>query len=421
MTFLGFMILAFLLLAGGATAASCLIPELTVMGIWGIPVLGFALIVSVIFRIGVYYDPRQMSPERTKKNAVYLAASLLCHLGLWSSLDQIFVEGRSLSAILCTIIGGLTTIVTVNIADAAWLARLIPTNVVPLVCQIRAIVFSIASIIQLVGYLAGKQDLVLQLKPVVIFFAYANWVHFAAIYAGILQPQEVFASNGTIAERLKAWIRSKTQPGVLFSTVQTLLTTLFFSWLVLEAFCDIPARFSPISKGIFAAITAVSFYVATVYDPRKPPETSKLWLRILGGLVHFAIAAYYDWYVYTKDYRHFVTLITICLLRFGLLFGLMTQEMRQEVFQQNLIVIAFHLAMYTLSSVMFLLLNILSMSAIVQTVALTFSNVWFYYITIYIFAVIAGKYREVVRHVHPVQMPLEVLVDQSRELNAINV
>ena len=405
---LGLITLALLLLASGATAASCLIPELTVMGIWGIPVLGFALIVGVIFRLGVYFDPRQMSPERTKKNAVYLAVSLLCHLGLWSSLDQIFVEGRSLSAILCTIIGGLTIIVTVNIADAAWLVKMIPSNVVPIVCQLRAILFSIASIVQLIGYLADKQDLVLQLKPVVIFFAYANWVNFAAIYSGILHPQEVFASNGTIAERLKAWIRSKTQPGVLFSTVQTLLIIAFFAWLFIEAFCEIPARLSLISKGIFAAITAVSFYVATLYDPRKPPETSKLWLRILGGLVHFSISAYYDWYVYSKDYQHFVSLITICLLRFGLLFGLMTQEMRQEVFQQKLIVIAFHLAMYTLSSVMFLLLNILNMSAIEQTVALTFSNVWFYYTTIYLVAVISGKYRDVVRQALPVQPPREI-------------
>lgn len=400
---LGLITLALLLLASGATAASCLIPELTVMGIWGIPVLGFALIVGVIFRLGVYFDPRQMSPERTKKNAVYLAVSLLCHLGLWSSLDQIFVEGRSLSAILCTIIGGLTIIVTVNIADSAWMVKMVPSNDVPIVCQLRAIMFSIASIVQLVGYLADKQWIVFYLKPLVIFFAYANWVHFAAIYSGILHPQEVFASNGTIAERLKAWIRSKTQPGVLFSTVQTWLIIAFFAWLFIEAFCEIPARLSLISKGIFAAITAVSFYLATLYDPRKPPETSKLWLRILGGVVHFAIAAYYDWYVYSKHYQHFVTLITICLLRFGLLFGLMTQEMSKEVFQQKLTVIAFHLAMYTLSSVMFLLFNILNMSAIEQTVALTFSNVWFYYTTIYVIAVIAGKYRDVVRQAHPVQ------------------
>jgi hypothetical protein len=254
-----------------------------------------------------------------------------------------------------------------------------------------------------IGILGRSESYIAGFKPCVIFFAYANVSHFAAIYAGILHPQEVFASNGTIAERLKEWIRSKTQPGVLFSTVQTLLIIAFFAWLFIEAFCEIPARLSLISKGIFAAITAVSFYLATLYDPRKPPETSKLWLRILGGVVHFAIAAYYDWYVYSKHYQHFVTLITICLLRFGLLFGLMTQEMRQEVFQQKLIVIAFHLAMYTLSSVMFLLLNILNMSAIEQTVALTFSNVWFYYTTIYVIAVIAGKYRDVVRQAHPVQ------------------
>ena len=53
-----------LFLAGIATAASCLIPELTVAGIWCIPVLGFALLVGAIFRIAIYYDPRApQSPE----------------------------------------------------------------------------------------------------------------------------------------------------------------------------------------------------------------------------------------------------------------------------------------------------------------------------------------------------------------------
>jgi hypothetical protein len=88
----------------------------------------------------------------------------------------------------------------------------------------------------------------------------------------------------------------------------------------------------------------------------------------------------------------------------------MTQEMSKEIFQQKITVIVFHLAMYTLSSVIFLLFNILNMSEIEQTVAQTFSNVWYYYTTIYVIAVIAGKYREVVRQVPPVQPLAQILV-----------
>jgi hypothetical protein len=406
MTPFGIAILLCLLLAVGATVASCLIPQLTVAGIWGIPVLGFALLVGVIFRIAVYYEPRVSNPQ---KHAGWVAGGFLGYVLLWSSFDLIFVD-RSAATIFGTVFGAFVLLSSLSIAEHIWVTYQTHGGVYPTFFELRRFIFFISSSVNVLGYLANSDAMINAVKSLVIFFTYANCVHFAAIYAGILHPVDVFASNGTIAERLKAWIRSKIQPGVLFSTVQTLLIAAFFAWLFIEAFCEIPARLSLISKGIFAAITAVSFYLATLYDPRKPPETSKLWLRILGGLVHFAIAAYYDWYVYSKDYQHFVTLITICLLRFGLLFGLMTQEMSKEVFQQKLTVIAFHLAMYTLSSVMFLLLNILSMSAIVQTVALTFCNVWYYYITIYVIAVISGKYRDVVRQADPMQAPAEILV-----------
>ena len=181
--------------------------------------------------------------------------------------------------------------------------------------------------------------------------------------------------------------------------MQTLLTTLFFSWLVLEAFCDIPARFSPISKGIFAALTTVSFYCATLYDPRKPPETSKLVRRVLAVSAHFAVAAYYGWYVQNKSHSHFVVVLSMILLRFLLSFWLMTGEMSSDIFHQKLLLIVFHLGMYTISAVIFLVLNMATMSVILQTVALTMSDVWYYYNTIYVLAIIAGKYRENVRQV----------------------
>jgi len=396
-----------LIMGIAATVASCLIPQLTVAGIWSLPVFGFALLVGVIFRIAVYYDPRVSNPQ---KHAGWVAGTFLFHLVVWSSFDLVFQDRSSDAKVFGTIFGAFMLLGALSLAEYLWVTSQTHGEVYPIFFGLRGIIFFSSSAVYAIGVLGRAESIIAGFKPCVIFFAYANVVHFAAIYSGILHPHEVFASNGTIAVRLKAWIRVKTQPGALFSTVQTLLVIAFFAWLFIEAFSEIPARLSLISKGIFAAITAVSFYLATLYDPRKPLETSKLWLRILGGGVHFAIAAYFDWYVYSKDYQHFVTLISICLLRFGLLFGLMTQEMRQEVFRHKLKVIVFHLAMYTLNSVMFLLFNIVSMSAIVQTVALTFSNVWFYYTTIYVIAVISGKYRDVVRQAHPVQAPPEILV-----------
>jgi hypothetical protein len=388
-----------------------LIPELTVMGIWGIPVVGFALLVGVIFRIAVNYDPRVSSPQ---KHAGWVAGGFLCHLLLWSSFDLVFLDRSSDAKVVGAFFGAFVLLMALCIAENLWVCSQTHGGVYPTFFEIRRVFFFISSIVYAIGYLANREAMITVTKPIVIFFAYGNIVHFAAIYAGILHPQEVFASNGTIAERLKIWIRSKTRPGELFSTVQTLLTTLFFSWLVLEAFCDVPARFSLVSKGIFAALAAISFYYASLYDPREPPETSKLVKlvrRVLAVSAHFAIAAYYEWYVQNKSLSHFVVLITMIILRYFLTFWLMTGEMSPEIFHQKLIMISFHLGMYTISATFFLVLNMANISTILQTVALTFCNVWYYYNTIYVIAVLAGKYRDKVIQTPPVQVQLVVIVE----------
>jgi len=210
---------AFLLLVILATVGSCMIPELTVMGIWGIPVLGFALLVGVIFRIAVYYDPRVSSPQ---KHAGWVAGGFLCHLLLWSSFDLVFLDRSSDAKVVGAFLGAFVLLMALCIAENLWVCSQTHGGVYPTFFEIRRFLFFISSIVYAIGYLANREIMITVTKPIVIFFAYANCVHFAAIYAGILHPQEVFASNGTIAERLKIWIRSKTRPGELFSTVQTI-------------------------------------------------------------------------------------------------------------------------------------------------------------------------------------------------------
>ena len=118
MTPIGFAIFLCLLLAIGATVASCLIPELTIVGgIWGIPVLGFALLVGVIFRIAVYYDPRVEQPPDAKKYAGYVAGVFLGYLVVFSCMGLMFQKGQHVAAILGTIFGIVALLSVLQLTD----------------------------------------------------------------------------------------------------------------------------------------------------------------------------------------------------------------------------------------------------------------------------------------------------------------
>lgn len=398
-----------LLLAVGATVASCLIPELTIIGeIWGIPVLGFALLIAVIFRIAVYYDPRVEQSPDARKYAGYVAGFFLGYLAIFSSLGLIFQKGQHIAAILGTIFGILVLLSGLAFTGYIWVTKQRPEYTT--ICELRRFLLFNSSTLLVIAYFTSQEGLINVMKPFVIFFAYTNCVYFAAVYCGIFRDPAIFESNGTVTERLREWIRSKTQPGELLSTVKNLLIAAFFGWLFIEAFSEIPARFSLVSKGIFAALTTVSFYCATMYDPRKPPETSKLVRRVLAVSAYFAIESYYDWYVQNKSHSHFVVVLNMILLRFLLSFWLMTGEMSPEIFHKKLLPIAIPLGIYTISAVLFLVLNMANMSLELQNAALTICKTLYYYNTIYVIAVISGMYRDDVRQAPPAQVQPEVRV-----------
>jgi hypothetical protein len=425
---LNFAILFGLLLAGGATAASCLIPEMTVAGIWGIPVLGFALLVGVIFRIGVYYDPRVQQSQESKKQAGYVAVCFLCYLVVFSTLDQSFTKEQHIGWIFANLLGVFTTLALAGITADRWVIKQTQERKYPSICAIRRNLLIFSSFLLVIAYLSRYDDLMRVVKPIVIFFAYSDWVFFASIYCGIFRDRAaVFESNGTIAERLREWIRSKTQPGKLFSTVQTVLTLLFLLWLIVEAVCQVPARYALVSKGLFAVVAAVSFYIGTRYDPRKPPETSRLVGRVVGVFAHFTFQIYFEWYIQNNSLKsnsyafevHSVTLLTLFLLVELLLLGVIFAEIAPGPSeQQNFLTILLIVMMYAISTVIYLLFHILGYPPIWKAAMLTLSTTSYYNASIYLISAIAGKYREVVRQAQPV---LNVLGQIQHEVAAQNV
>ena len=429
-TYLGLITLALLLLAGGATAASCLIPELTVMGIWGIPVLGFALIVGVIFRIAVYYDPRVSNPQ---KHAYWVAGGYLFHLLMWSSFDRIFVD-KTFATMFGTFFGAFVLLNSLSIAEHLWVTSQTHGGVYPTFFEMRRFFFFMSSIVYAIGYLANSDSIITVTKPIVIFFTYANWVHFAAIYSGILHPQYVFASNGTIAERLKAWIRSIAQQSEIFFTVEIACLVLMMILQIIVVVGDVPTRFHLLPKAIFAILAGLSYNTAGRIDPRKPPESSNCANRVVSLFIHFSVEIYlsiYMEFILSKDdpYAfevHSVTLITLLLLRVVLTVLLIFREIDvANRISRKVIMFFVCIAMYTISSVYFVLMNVIrSRYSIEYLVGQTLEHTFYYIATMSVLAIIAGKYREAVRRrdlSFQVQIPGELNVLGVNENNAFIV
>jgi hypothetical protein len=425
MTPLQLAIIVSLLLAGIATAMSALIQELTVVGIWGIPVFGFAIIVAAIFRLAVYYDPRVSNQQLY---AGYVAALFISYLVLWSTLDLIFMKGRKIETVLSVLFSAIGILTLITIAEYAWITGQTPGNVYPTFCEIRRFFFFNSSTLLVIGYLLGAEALIRGFKPIVIFFNYSNVVYFAALYSGILHEQTNRATNGSIAEGLKTWFRSRTQPGELFSSVHAILLLLIAFWLFVEIGWQFPTKYRLIPNAVFVVIVALSFYAARRYDPRKAPETSNLLNRLIAIFAHFGVGVYLELYIefirQTNPYSlevHSVTLIALVLLRMVSSLWMIFHEISPDfrAIPRKILVIFFHIGIYTLSSLFYILMNILSKNSNQFVVGQSLTNIWFFLTTLNILAIIAGKYRDVVRQTL-VQMPLEVQVDLSQS-NAMNV
>jgi hypothetical protein len=268
-------------------------------------------------------------------------------------------------------------------------------------------------------------------------------VYFAAVHYGIFRQRAIRAWNGSITELLRAWVRLQICPGRLFITVQIMWTAMIFTYLICESICQIPQKIRLIPKALFVVTVSLSYVAARMYDPRKPPETSTLVNRLSALFVHFSVAIYlevYVEYIHQKSSpyvfeNHSVSLIVLLLLRaLVTLYAIFHEIDDANRVPRKLIIHFLHIGLYAVSSVFFVLMNILSKKTDAEyVVAQACANSYFYLSTLSILAIIAGKYRDVVRQVPLMQAqpPLEIRVEQPlvdlpfnrRQIvsNAINV
>jgi hypothetical protein len=293
MSLLRFIVFLCLLLAIAATAASCLIPQLTVAGIWGIPVLGFALIVGAIFR-GVV-------PAESMGDATLVLLIHLCMFVGLSTLGLTMNGEVPIGIKVATVLAYSAILVWTMYVDHAWITEKSMNGTYHWFCAARRVVVMISSAFLLLAYITEIEELKVIMKPIVVFCAYTTPVYIFAIHCGILR-QEGFGQVGWWSiqfNRLRALLSASLQPGVLLKTVTIYLVTFQVFCTGLTVLYPVKYLMSNwiIPQFVYASVCGLAFYVASKYDPRKPPaniDTQKH-RRHFGILFHFLLIAVLDW------------------------------------------------------------------------------------------------------------------------------
>ena len=180
-----------LILSIGATVATYQIPELSIEGIWGLPVLGFALIIGVMFRIGVLFDPRKSYNGEDNVLKLYVLLSIVIHLISMSMLDYKNIHLLPISMKVITVIIDFALIFFCYYVDFAWVLSQTQNLRAPSLFAIRRAFIFNASIFTIVALLIeGLTFLKMIYQPILIFNCYFNWVYFAAICSGIFREPE---------------------------------------------------------------------------------------------------------------------------------------------------------------------------------------------------------------------------------------
>lgn len=195
-----------LFLAGGATVASCLIPELTIAGIWGLPVLGFALLMGVMFRIGTKYDPRQPEPAEDQPNfwKIFTGGSMFLVFGLASTFDLLLHRASRSPLFLIVFIDFIYFILLLKSiwSDYQWVIHQSLDKSYSVLSSLRSFILLISSIFLNIAYVGEIGWLLSIMKPIMIFLAYTSCVYFAAINSGIRRSQISRSPNTFIVELL---------------------------------------------------------------------------------------------------------------------------------------------------------------------------------------------------------------------------
>ena len=249
--------------------------------LWWISIIGFAVIVGLMFRIASTYDARERPSCWLFHyiGAFILAAEIIlvvCHqLGISRNISEVvyltWFGLLLLSDVYVTTKMLLQGHLSFAEAKSPWL-----------IAYLRIVVWALSGTIHFAHLSEGLT------VCLVLFASYTNCLHFVANAYGLLREGTVSASNGSLFTRFKEYCASILDDFDKRTLVfLSLLIVVVIYALMFEFFLITPERFWIIPHALYAVLCTASFQWLDKYDPRKPPERDVLVLRKQRAMAFF--------------------------------------------------------------------------------------------------------------------------------------
>jgi hypothetical protein len=249
-------------------------------GVWSFSVIGYAIFVGLLFQVAKKYDAR-VQPASWRLHQIsalllYIEIVLVATLHIYIS----YVVAQALFLTLFGITVFLDCFVTHRLLvqnGVSWSTR----RLICVICYLRIVFWVVSTPIYFAFLNEGK------ISEVALYFvalaSYTNCLHFIANWYGILRPETLYASNGSLFERFKAFIASCFEKfeiesiRFVFDMVLNLLLVVYI--LICELYLRISETYWLISHAVFALLCFAVTRFINRYDPRKPPDADFLIVR----------------------------------------------------------------------------------------------------------------------------------------------
>lgn len=249
-------------------------------GKWGLSVLGYAIFVGLLFHFAKTYDARV--PLASWRLHQISALLLYIEIVLVATL-HIYISNaiaQALFLILFPVTVFLDSYVTHRILatdGVSWNTR----QPIYIGCYFKIVFLVVSTTIYFALLSQGK------ISESALYFvalsSYTNCLHLIANWYGILRETTVYASNGSLFVRFKAFIAScferfdNESIRCVFDIGLSVLLVVYF--LVFELYLRISESYWLISHAVFALLCFAVTRFIHEYDPRKPPDADFLSVR----------------------------------------------------------------------------------------------------------------------------------------------
>jgi len=249
-------------------------------GVWSFSVIGYAIFVGLLFQVAKTYDAR-VQPASWRLHQIsalllYIEIVLVATLHIYNS----YVVAQALFLTFFSLTIFIDCFVTHRLLvqnGVSWST----SNLICVICYLRIVFWVVSTPIYFAFLNEGK------ISEVALYFvalaSYTNCLHFIANWYGILREETIYASNGSLFVRFKAFIAScferfdNESIRNVFDIFLSLLIVVYV--LIFEFYLRISETYWLISHAVFALLSFAVTRFIHQYDPRKSPDADFLIVR----------------------------------------------------------------------------------------------------------------------------------------------